>query len=72
LDVLVGGVLVRSFAALPRGEIGCVVPGHLVTGRKQVEIVLDHPDAASPLLVAGEGDDRRLGVAFHRLALVCA
>ncbi|HET6306941.1 MAG TPA: hypothetical protein VFG12_07130 [Rhodopila sp.] len=72
LDVRIGGTLVHSFPSLPRGEVGCVVPGDLVSGRKQVEIVLDHPDAASPLLVAGEGDDRRLGVAFHRLALVCA
>jgi hypothetical protein len=72
LDVLIGGTLVHSFAALPRGEVGCVVPGHLVAGRKTVEIVLDHPHAASPILVAGDKDDRRLGVSFHRLALVCA
>ena len=72
LDVLIGGTLVHSFAALPRGEVGCVVPGHLVTGRKRIEIVLDHPNAASPMLVSGDKDDRRLGVSFHRLALVCA
>jgi hypothetical protein len=72
LDVLIGGTLVHRFAALPRGEVGCVVPGHLVAGQAAIEIVLDHPDAASPMLVAGEGDDRRLGVSFHRLALVCA
>ena len=72
LDVLIGGTLVHSFTALPRGEVGCVVPGRLVAGRKQIEIVLDHPNAASPMLVAGEGDDRRLGVSFRRLALVCA
>jgi hypothetical protein len=72
LDVLIGGTLVHSFVALPRGEVGCVVPGHLVAGRKQIEIVLDHPNAASPMLVSGDKDDRRLGVSFHRLALVCA
>jgi len=72
LDVLIGGSLVHSFAALPRGEVGCVVPGHLVAGRTTIEIMLDHPHAASPMLVAGDGDDRRLGVSFRRLALVCA
>jgi hypothetical protein len=72
LDVLIGGTLVHSFPALPRGEVGCVVPGGLVSGRPTVEIVFDHPHAASPMLVAGESDDRRLGVSFRRLALVCA
>lgn len=72
LDVIIGGTLVHSFVSLPRGEVGCVVPGHLVAGRKEIEIVFDHPHAASPMLVAGEGDDRRLGVSFSRLALVCA
>jgi hypothetical protein len=72
LDVLIGGILVHSFLSLPRGEVGCVVPGHLVAGHKTIEIVLDHPNAASPMLVAGDHDDRRLGVSFRRLALVCA
>jgi hypothetical protein len=72
LDVLIEGTLVHSFVALPRGEVGCVVPGNLVAGRPKIEIVLDHPHAASPMLVAGEYDDRRLGVSFRRLALVCA
>jgi hypothetical protein len=72
LDVLIGDTLVHSFVSLPRGEVGCVVPGHLVAGQAEIEIVLDHPNAASPMLVAGEGDDRRLGVSFRRLALVCA
>lgn len=72
LDVLIDGTLVHSFVSLPRGEVGCVVPARLVAGRKSVEIVLDHPHAASPMLVAGGGDDRRLGVSFRRLALVCA
>jgi hypothetical protein len=72
LDVMIDGTLVHSFFKLVRGEVGCAVPGHLVAGRQQVEIVLEHPNAASPMLVAGEKDDRRLGVSFHRLALVCA
>ena len=72
LDVLIDGTLVHSFVSLPRGEVGCVVPGHLVAGREVIEIVLDHPDAASPMLVSGDlNDDRRLGVSFQRLALVC-
>jgi hypothetical protein len=72
LDVLIGGTLVHSFVDLPRGEVGCAVPAHLLAGRPEIEIMLDHPNAASPMLVAGEGDDRRLGVSFSRLALVCA
>jgi hypothetical protein len=72
LDVVIGGTLVHSFAALPRGEVGCVVPAHLVAGRRAIEVVLDHPHAASPMLVSGDGDDRRLGVSFRRLALICA
>lgn len=72
LDVLIDGTLVHSFVTLPRGEVGCVVPGHLAAGRSAIGIVLDHPHAASPMLVAGDSDDRRLGVSFRRLALVCA
>jgi hypothetical protein len=71
LDVAVEGTWVHTVFALPRGEVGCVVPGHLVAGRKAVEIVLGHPHAASPMLVAGHHDDRRLGVAFYRLTLAC-
>jgi hypothetical protein len=72
LDVSIGGKLLRSFEPVPRGEIGCVVPSTLVAGKSAVEVQLDHPHAASPLLILGQGDDRRLGVAFHRMALVCA
>ncbi len=72
LDVAIGGRLVHSFTALPRGEVGCVVPGPLVQGCPTIEIVFDHPNAASPMLAAGEGDDRRLGVSFSRLSLICA
>ena len=71
LDVTIGGTLVHSFPALPTGEVGCVVPGHLLAGHKEAEIVFDHPDAASPKLIAGEADQRRLGVSFKRLTLVC-
>ena len=72
LDVAVDGNWVHSFFAVPKGEIGCAIPGHLVAGRAQVEITLGHPHAASPMLVAGQRDDRRLGLAFHRLSLVRA
>jgi hypothetical protein len=72
LDVIIGGTLVHSFADLLVGEVGCVVPGHLVAGQQEIGIVFDHPQAASPMLIAGERDDRRLGVSFSRLALVCA
>ncbi|WP_428483362.1 hypothetical protein [Rhodopila sp.] len=71
LDVVIGGTLVHSFDPLARGEVGCLVPGHLIAGRTEVAIILDHPYAASPVLVAGGQDDRRLGVAFTRIALIC-
>jgi hypothetical protein len=72
LEVTIGGRLVHSITDLSAGEVGCVVPGQLVSGGSQVEIIFDHPDAASPMLIAGETDDRRLAVSFNRLALVCA
>ena len=72
LDVRVGGTLVQRFDPLPRGRVGCVVPGHLLADGETVEIVLDHPDAASPILVAGGQDDRRLAICFMRLALICS
>jgi hypothetical protein len=71
LDVAVEGAWVHSFFALPPGEVACPVPGDLIAGRRTIEIVLEHPHAASPALVAGQRDDRRLGAAFYRLALVC-
>lgn len=72
LDVVVNGTLVHCFDPLPRGEVGCSVPGRLIAGRPVVEIMLDHPFAASPILVAGGRDDRRLAVSFSKLALICA
>ena len=71
LDVMIGETCVHSFDPLPRGEIGCVVPGHLIAEQSTIDIVFNHPYAASPMLVAGESDDRRLGISFSRLALVC-
>lgn len=72
VDVIVSGRLVHTFKNVPGGEIGCAIPGRYVRGREKVEIVFNHPHAASPMLVMGGGDDRRLGVAFTRLSLVCA
>lgn len=72
LDVFVGGTFVHSFDPVPRGEIGCMILGSLISGQDQVEIVLGHPYAASPMLAANEGDDRRLAVSFNRLSLVSA
>ena len=72
LDVFVNGIFVHSFDPLTRGEVGCVIPGELVAGKPHVEIVFGHPHAASPTLLSGQSDDRRLGISFSRLALVCA
>ena len=72
LTVSVNGTEVHRFDPVTRGMVGCSVPGGLVTGRDKVEILMTHPDAASPCDVAGEQDERRLAIAFRRLSLVCA
>lgn len=71
LRVAINGEVVHIFDPLTRGKVGCIVPGRLLKHPEPVEIVLDHPQAASPHLVAGEKDDRRLAVAFHSLSLIC-
>jgi hypothetical protein len=71
LGVTINGALVHTFDPLPRGEVGCTIPGHLLQDRDTVEIVLDHPGAISPRAAAGQNDDRRLAVAFYRLSLIC-
>ena len=72
LTVTINGQDVHRFEPLQRGVIGCNVPGRLIRGRSKVDIVLEHPHAASPRAVAGEKDDRRLAIAFRRLSLICA
>jgi hypothetical protein len=71
LDVMVAGTLVHSFDPLPRGIVTCAIPGDAVAPGSKIEIVLNHPHAASPMLIAGQGDDRRLAVSFRRLSLSC-
>ncbi len=71
LDVTINGTLVQRFDPLPRGRVSCQVPGHLLNAGDRVEVVLDHPAAARPSVVAGQDDDRRLAVAFYTLALIC-
>jgi hypothetical protein len=71
LRIAINGELVHTFDPLARGRVGCTVPGRLLKGLEKVEIVMDHPEAASPKIVAGEKDDRRLAIAFHTLSLVC-
>ncbi|HVZ09696.1 hypothetical protein [Rhodopila sp.] len=69
LDVSVNGGFVHSFDPLPRAMVCCSIPGELAVGDAPLQIRLDHPFAASPVLVAGGGDDRRLAISFSRLAL---
>jgi hypothetical protein len=71
LRISIEGRPVHTFDAVARGSVGCTVPGLLLQGVDKVEIVLDHPEAASPMAVAGERDDRRLAIAFRSLSLVC-
>ena len=72
LDILVDGTFVHSFDPTPRGEIGCTIPGRLLAGQTEVRIVFGHPHAASPMLISGQRDDRRLSVSFARVSLICA
>lgn len=69
LDVRVNSALVHSFEPVPRGRFGCEVPGHLIAGRRMVELELDHPFAASPMVIAGQKDGRRLAVSFRSVRL---
>lgn len=69
LRVTINGHAVHTFDPLSRGSVGCGVPGHVVQGSDKLEIVFEHPHAASPRAVAGEKDDRRLAVSFSRLSL---
>ncbi len=71
LGVTMNGELVHMFDPLPRGMVGCTVPGRVLNGRDMIEIVLDHPAATSPRTAAGQNDDRRLAAAFYRLSLMC-
>ena len=48
LGVTVNGERVHTFDPLARGKVACIVPGRLLEGRDTVEILLDHPLAASP------------------------
>jgi hypothetical protein len=70
LSIAVNGERVHGFDQLERGRVGCTVPARLLHGRNSVEIVFEHPKAASPRAVAGQSDDRRLAVAFYSLSLI--
>jgi hypothetical protein len=71
MDVTVNGETVHRFDPLPRGTIECRIPGHLLDTNDRIEIVLEHPDAATPRDAAGQDDDRRLAVSFYRVSLIC-
>ena len=71
LQIAINGEPVHTFDPLMRGRVGCTVPGRLLHGIDRVQIVIDHPEAASPKAVAGERDDRRLAIAFRSLSIAC-
>ncbi|MFO1026673.1 MAG: hypothetical protein U1E70_15990 [Acetobacteraceae bacterium] len=70
LDVSVNGSFVKSFDPAPRGQLYCTIPGNLIADGEAVKLLLDHPFAASPILVAGGRDDRRLAFSFSRLSMM--
>jgi hypothetical protein len=71
LRIAINGEPVHTFDPLTRGRVGCAIPGRLLHGIDRVQIIMDHPEAASPKAVAGERDDRRLAIAFRSLSIVC-
>jgi hypothetical protein len=72
LTVTINGELVQVFDPLARGVVGCTVPGRLLEGRATVDIILDHPNAAIPKVVAGQKDDRELAISFETLSLTAS
>jgi hypothetical protein len=72
LRIDVNGEQVGTFDLVPRGVSACIVPGRLMLGRDVAEIVMNHPNAASPRDVTGQDDVRPLAFAFRRLSLIGA
>jgi hypothetical protein len=70
MGITVSGELIHTFDPVPRGTIRCRVPNRLLDGRKRIEIVLEHPNAAIPRVATGQDDSRRLAVSFSRLSLI--
>ncbi len=71
LTIAVNGETVQTYDRLARGVVACTIPGALIRGRPSIEIRLDHPDAASPSVVAEVDDERRLAIAFRWVTLTC-
>jgi hypothetical protein len=69
LMVTINGEQIHSFDPLPRGRVGCAIPGRHLRGVEAAAIVLDHPRAAVPREITGVKDDRRLAIAFRSLSL---
>lgn len=69
MSITVNSALVCVFDPLPRGEVLVSIPGHLVADHDTIDIILDHPAAASPKSALRQNDDRRLAVSFRRLSL---
>ncbi|HVY17301.1 MAG TPA: hypothetical protein VHB27_18910 [Rhodopila sp.] len=72
LGVVVNGSMVHSFNPLPRGDVAFTFPGDILRNRDQIELVFEHPDAASPLQMTGGKDDRRLAAAFRTLSVAAS
>jgi hypothetical protein len=70
LEVTANGEVVHVFDLRTRGKIGCTIPGRHFVGQETVELVLEHPNAATPRSISGDDDDRRLAIAFRGLSLM--
>ena len=69
MTVTINGEQLHTFDPVPRGRVGCTVPGRYISGLESVAMVLEHPKAAVPRAITGVTDDRRLAIAFHSLSL---
>jgi len=72
LRVLVNGDMVQSLDLLSRGKATFAFAGAPLLGADEIELLFEHPDAASPQQITGRPDGRRLAVAFRRLLVKTA
>ena len=63
LSIEVEGTRIASGLVRRRTEFACRVPAHLLADRKQLHLVLHHPDASRPCDYEASRDERMLGIA---------
>jgi SAM-dependent methyltransferase len=69
LAIRVNGEELGQFSISKANRIGCSIPNRLVDNRTDIEIILEHPDSASPAEYGRSTDTRRLAIAFREMQL---